>query len=321
MKLVIDNKIFGAAIVFAAVGLGAGCGAQTGNGNLNTTAGSVNSNVNAVTNSPNSNANNANQTAVSAVVIDAKEPAQYQATVKIQLQATGKDQNTNLPAITAQVAKNTADRMMELTLPTGEKLIYIDKDGTNYAILPKSRQYAEITKETVGVDVRRLLMPEQIVQQVKNLKGFNLVGEENVNGRPALKYSYQATAGTQTQAGNVETQSFVLVDKETGLPLHSETVSQSQSGANVQGISGLRLATDLTDIKTEVDPSLFNVPTDYQKVDSAQIKSQADLLFRVAGTFLAQMMQSSTGGNGASANTNTAAANPNTNSSANTGGK
>ncbi len=320
MKCVIDNKMLGAWLILVAVSFGAGCGAQAGNSS-NMSAGNNDTTVNSSSNSTNSNANSANTKINTSSAIDAKEPDQYQATVKIYFQATGKEQTTSLPAITANVAKNTSDRMMELTLPDGEKLIYIDKNGTNYAILPKSRQYAEINQETVGLDVRRLLMPDQIVKQVKNLQGFNLVGDENVNGRPAVKYSYQATANTQTQAGNVETQSFVLVDKETGLPLHSETVSQAQSGSNVQGFNGLRLSTDITDIKTEADPNLFNVPTDYQKVDSAQVRAQADLLFKVAGTFFAQMLQSPAG-TGVTANANTAAtANTNSSSDANAAGK
>ena len=41
----------------------------------------------------------------------------------------------------------------------------------------------------------------------------------------------------------------MLVDKQTGLPLRTETVSQSQSGGNVKGVNGVRIVTEMTDIK------------------------------------------------------------------------
>lgn len=305
MKIIINQRKIGALIFCAAVGIGAGCQGKSGGNGGN--AGNQNTIVNSVSNSLKT-ANSANTNAVSSVSIDAKEPDQYQATVKIQFQATGNQQTTQLPALSANVAKNATDRMMDLTLPNGEKIIYLDKNGTSYAILPNRKQYAELDKETLGVDVRRLMMPDQIVAQVKNLKGFNLVGEENVNGRQAVKYSYQATADTQTQVKEVKTESFVLIDKETGLPLHSETVSQS--GANVQSFSGLRISTDMTDIKPIADAALFNIPTDFQKVDSQQVKEQADVIFRIAGTFFAQMLQQNQANAANAANSATPANSP-----------
>jgi hypothetical protein len=60
---------------------------------------------------------------------------------------------------------------MEFTLPTNEKVAFLDKGGKNYLILPARKQYAELTKEALGFEVRRLLMPEQIVAQAKGLSG------------------------------------------------------------------------------------------------------------------------------------------------------
>ncbi|MBA2736951.1 MAG: hypothetical protein H0U50_09230 [Pyrinomonadaceae bacterium] len=222
--------------------------------------------------------------------IETKEPEQYEAKVLLKLEAVGDQQKTTLPTISANVARNGAERRMELTLPTGEKVIYLDKAGTNYAILPNRKQYAELNQETLGFDVRRMLLPEQIVQQVKDMKGVQLVGEEQMNGRTVTKYRYGSVANTQTQAGQVETESFLIVDKETGLPLRSETVLQSQSGGNVQGFKGMRVVTEMSDIKTTVDPAVFAPPTDFQKVEAEQVRSQANLIFSVVGQLIGQMM-------------------------------
>ena len=88
-----------------------------------------------------------------------------------------------MPALGANVARSGADRMMEFNLPNNENVIFLDKGGVNYLILPNRKQYAELTKENLGFEVRRLMMPEQIVDQAKRISGMKLVGEENMNGR------------------------------------------------------------------------------------------------------------------------------------------
>ncbi|MEO7538824.1 MAG: hypothetical protein ABIV21_02270, partial [Pyrinomonadaceae bacterium] len=130
-----------------------------------------------------------------------------------------------------------------------------------------------------------------IVTQVKNMKGVERVGEEKYNGRDVIKYRYGAVANTSSQAGQVATESFLYVDKETSLPLHSETVSQTQTGANVQGYKGLKIITEITDIKTDAPAELFQQPTDFQKIESSQVRSQVDMIFNALASLLTQMMQ------------------------------
>ena len=139
--------------------------------------------------------------------------------------------------------------------------------------------------------MKRLLTPEMIVNQVKNLQGVQCVGEETVNGRTIVRYSYSGTANTQTQAGKVDTEAYVLVDKETGLPLRSESISQSQNGGNVQGYKGMRFVTEMSDIKSTPNPSLFNVPTDYAKIDAEQVKAEINLVIQAVAAIAGQAMQ------------------------------
>ena len=283
--------------LFATLILLAGCGSPTGNTNL----AAVNTNANISNSLANSNLNTS--TTVTGTTVDTREPDQYQATVKLSLETMSQGtQKASMPTLAANVARSGADRMMEFNLPNNEKVIFLDKGGVNYLILPNRKQYAELTKEALGFEVRRLMMPEQIVNQVKNLSGMRLVGEETMGGRQVVKYAYQSAANTQTAAGTVATESYMLVDKETGLPLRTETVSQSQSGGNVQGVNGVRVVTEMTDIKTTPDPNAFNLPTDYAKIDPEMVKAQVNLVFQVAANFIGQAMQQSR----PSANTNTA---------------
>ena len=280
-----------------------GCQPQTGNTNANLV--NTNANVaNAFSNTANANSTNMNS---SVSVIEAKEPDEYQATVKLSLEALGDQQKATLPGLSANVARSGADRRMEFALPGGEKVVYLDKAGTTYVIMPNRKQYAELTQETLGFDVRRLLMPEEIVRRVENVQGVQRVGEEQMSGRTVIKYRYESVANTQTQAGQVETESFLIIDKETGLPLRSETVSQSQSGGNVQGYKGFRVVTEMTDIKTAADAALFNAPTDLQKVDAQQVRGQANLIFQAVAALIGQAMQSAQPPTVTNTNTNPAA--------------
>ncbi len=272
-----------------------GCGPQPVTTNVNVITNSNLSNANA--NRSSANMANANTAAASAVT-EAAEPTEYQATVTVRLETIGDQQKMTMPTLTANVARSGSDRRMQFTMPAGGRVVYLDRAGTNYLVLPEKKQYAELNRDSLGFDVRRMLMPEQIVQQVKNVQGVERVGEEKYNGRDVIKYKYAAVTNTQSRAGQVATESFLLVDKATGLPLRSETVSQSQTGGNVQGFSGLRVVTEITEIKTETSPELFAEPTDFQKIESEQVRSQVDLIFNSIAGFLSQMMkQAQTGPN------------------------
>jgi len=276
-------------ILSLAAGLTLGCGAPatTGNGNSNmTVSNSSNLNINI-----NSNATVNANTSSSSAAVETKEPDVYQATVTLKLETMG-EQKMPVTSVQANVARNGDDRRMEFALPTGEKVIYLDKGGKQFVISPNRKQYAELTKDALGFEVRRMLMPGEIVNQVKNIRGVERVGEEQLNGRTVIKYRYGATANTGTQAGQVNTESFVYVDKETSLPLRSETISQSQGG-NVQGMSGLRIGTEMTNISTTADASLFAEPTDFKKVQPEEVRQQVDLVFNAAAAIIAQLMRSS----------------------------
>lgn len=270
-------------LLLVATALIAACGAQP------TTVNSNFSNSN-VANTNTSNTANAN-TSTAVAVSEAAEPNEYSATVTIKLEALGQTQNISLPTLVAEVARSGSDRRMVFTMPAGGRVVYLDKAGTNYLVLPDRKQYAELNRESLGFEVRQMMMPEQIVEQARSVQGVQRVGEEMYNGRQAIKYRYGSVANTQSQAGQVATESFLYVDKETGLPLHSETVSRSQSGGNVQGYSGVRIVTDITDIRSTVSPELFAEPTDLQKIESDQVRAQVDMIFNSIAAALTQAMQ------------------------------
>lgn len=249
--------------------------ANLASGNRTVTNGNLNSNSTATT---------------SSATIDTREPDQYQAKVTIKLEAMGEQQQPTgqMPTLSANVARNGDARRMEFALPGGEKAIYLDKGGQSLLIMPNRKQVAELNKESTGFDVRRLMMPEQIVRQVQSLKGLEKVGEEMVNGRTVIRYRYGAVTNTKSEAGQVNTESSVLVDKETSLPLRSETVAEASGNVKLKG---LRIITEMSDLQTTAPADLFVEPADYQKVPPEQVRAQVNTLFQVAAALLGSVMQ------------------------------
>lgn len=270
------------AMLFALSLLSAAC---VEGGNTNTGANTANMNA-----SPAATAS-VSPAATTGTTIEAREPDKYQAKLTLTLQTSGSGNNLSLPSLTSEVARNGDDHRLSLTLPGGEPVVYLDRADKRYIILPKRKEYVELTPASTGFEVPRQMTAGQAVEFVKNLQGFERVGEESVNGRTAIKYRYTGTSKTGTQAGDVKTEAVVMVDKETGLPLHAETVSEAQGG-NVNGVSGVRLVTEMTDIKTDADAKLFEVPQGFNKVSDQQVRQYVDTIGNALLTFGSQLMKS-----------------------------
>ncbi|MBA3599803.1 MAG: hypothetical protein H0W45_00980 [Acidobacteria bacterium] len=286
------NKIrnFSLILLPLAAIFGTACpGSTNTNANLIIAKTNVNVTTNGNTVSVGNNTVSTTVTTSSTGVIESKEPDQYQATVALKFETSGEQKVATQP-LKAEVARNGDDRRMEFAMPNGEKLIYLERGGKQFLVMPQRKQYAELTKEALGFEVRSLMMPETIVKSLNNLKGIERVGEEKIDGRDAIKYRFAATTDTKSQAGQVETESFIFVDKETGLPLRTFTNTESQG--NVQGIKGASLVTEINNVRTTADPALFAEPTDFAKVPPEQIRQQVDAFFSLATAFITQIMKS-----------------------------
>ena len=252
----------------------------------------VNTNINTNTNvNVNANATGANVNAATAPsTIAAREPDTYKATIVFTAQTEGGEKTVGIPTLSAEVARSGADRRLSFKLPDNSDLVYLEKGGVQYGIAPARKQYAELTAEATGFQLHRLMTPGQLVAHLDRLKGIELVGEEQLAGRTAMKYRYARTAQTQTSAGEVKTESFVYVDKETGLPLRAELFSEASG--NVQGVKGANVVAEMQNISTTVDPSLFEIPPGYNKVPEAQVRAQVDAVANTLLALLRTLLQS-----------------------------
>lgn len=233
----------------------------------------INTNINTNTSVVNTNAN---INAAPPSTLAAREPDTYRATLVFTAETEGGDKTVGIPQLSAEVARSGQDRRVSFKLPDGSDLVYLDHAGTPYAILPARKQYAELTPAATGFQIQKLMTPGQLVAYLDRLQGVQPVGEESVNGRTAQKYRYARTASTQTSAGDVRTDAFVYVDKETGLPLRAELYSEATG--NVQGVKGAKIVAEMRNITTTVEPAFFEVPTGYSKVSEQQVRAQVDAI-------------------------------------------
>jgi hypothetical protein len=242
----------------------------------------VNTNVNANVAPVNANAGTAPST------IAAREPDRYRATLVFSAETEGGQKTIGIPTLSAEVARSGADRRLSFKLPDGTDLIYLEHNGVHYAIAPARKQYAELTPEATGFQLHKLMTPGQLVSYLDRLQGIQLVGEEQLGGRTAMKYRYARTSQTNTSAGEVKTESFVYVDKDTGLPLRAELFGEASG--NVQGVKGATIVAEMRDITTEVELSLFEVPAGFNKVPEAQVRAQVNAITNTIAAVLRTLL-------------------------------
>lgn len=274
MKTVFSKLVIG-GVILSGILAATGCrGTETSNTNINTNI----SNANVAANS------NANISAQPISALAAREPDRYKATLVLTAETEGGERAVGIPTLSAEVARNGEDRRVSFKLPDGSDLIYLDRAGTPYAIAPGRRQYAELTPAATGFQLQKLMTPGQIIAHLDRLKGIEPAGEDTVNGRNAVKYRYARDMKTNTSAGTVSTESFIFIDKETGLPLRAELFGEASG--NVEGVKGVKVIAEMRDITTDVDASLFEVPAGMNKVSEEQVRAQVNALIGTVGAIL-----------------------------------
>lgn len=272
MRLLNRTKAIVAATLVAAA---AGTACRTAEeANVNANAGNANATAVNVNSASSANMTSSTVTTNTGQTIEAREPDKYSATVVVAASTAGQQRVAGQTEV--KVARNGADRRYSLDtkIPGIGEVIFLDKADKRYLILPGQKKYAELTQELTGMnmDAVRSMTPGQIVAFVSRQQGVERVGDETLNTRAVTKYKVAGRTQTQSSAGQVQGETFIYVDKETGLPLRVEGFGQSSG--NVQGVSGGNLVAEMKELKTDVDPTLFEIPPGYAKITPEEVKQQ-----------------------------------------------
>lgn len=264
------------AVVLAFISFGC-TGAPVANTNS-----AVNANANA-TASVNANSNPAPGGAGSP--FSAREPERYSAkmVLSVQGEVSNRQGGTQLET---DFARMDANRRWSIKIPgLNQEVIYIERPGLKYLVLPSRSQYVELTPDALGFPLGNLLTPSAMMERLQSKAAENL-GSEPVNGRPATKYKFAGATNTGTQAGTVQTDSIVYIDTETGLPLRAD-LNATANNTNVRAVLETR------DIHLNPDPAIFEVPAGYRKVTSEELKQQVQnfvMFVRAIAPYLGQQI-------------------------------
>ncbi|HVG21648.1 MAG TPA: hypothetical protein VNI02_21610 [Blastocatellia bacterium] len=246
-----------------------------------------NSNSNANANGNVSSAANSNASAASSPFSRA-EPDRYSLKMTISGAGAANNRQATMQPQEIDFARMDANRRWALNVAPLGQIIYLEKPGLKYLVLPSRNQYVELTPEAIGFPIGSVLTPSAMVERLKSQQHENL-GVEPINGRTATKYRFAGAAQTGTQVGTVNADSIVYVDQDTGLPLRSDLFFAGANGANA------RVAIETRDIQLNPDPTLFEVPAGYSKVTAEELKQQIQSFVSFIRA-IAPMLQQNAGG-------------------------
>jgi hypothetical protein len=191
-----------------------------------------------------------------------KEPERYQA-VRV----------SNQSAAELLVARDGEKRREEYPLSADDKIISLQLPTGIYLLYPTKKLYAEVKLDGQNYNAagdRTLppdFSPDKLLNESPGGARYEELGKEEVNGRATVKYRVTIN-GQMGGAKNVTTESLIWIDELLGMPIKSETTVMGGE------TNGAKYSTELRDIRQDVDPSLFELPPDYKKVDYKELRQQ-----------------------------------------------
>lgn len=204
-----------------------------------------------------------------------KEPERYQAlmvvTSDLGEQASALAGITNLTNMQMLVARDGERRRTDYEVLGRMKMAYLQLPAGQYVMLPSKKVYAEIKQHEAGgagADPSKMIAPDfspdKLINEARAGARYEKLGTEDVNGRTATKY--RATMTGQTGAAkNIKTESLLWIDESLGMPIKTVTTSTGDAA------HGAKFTMEMRDIKQDVDASLFELPSDYKKVETKEI--------------------------------------------------
>jgi outer membrane lipoprotein-sorting protein len=181
-----------------------------------------------------------------------KEPERYRAVRTITaVNAEGKTLVTK-----SSVARDGESRRHEST--TGSKtIVYLDVPEGKFVLLPDEKVYADVTDQSqISADPNEEGLessPDALLHTDAGSTSYQKLGAEQVAGRNANKYRIVVNSPAPANVSQSET--LMWIDEALQMPIKSETKSAD----------GTRVTMEVSEIKLEVDKSLFAIPEGYKE--------------------------------------------------------
>ena len=205
---------------------------------------------------PNSN-NTTDRIVSSTPPFKTREPERYKAVRTITFTS---------PAGESRITKTeiARDQTLRREAEIGQEVVVLESEQGRFLLLPKEKVYADIINESsAGEDATELdNSPERLLHSGTLTSTYEKLGSEVISGRNTTKY--KVSVNTSSEA-NVSIETMIWIDEKIGMPVRSETKAPD----------GSTTVMELTDIELTVDQALLQIPVDFQKVTTAELRRRA----------------------------------------------
>jgi len=192
-----------------------------------------------------------------------KEPEHYSAVRTITaVSAEGRSSVTK-----AYVGRDGESSRYEST-GAPKNTIYLATPEGRFFLLPDEKVYADVTDESKIADAQDdeelKSSPDALLNTDRGSTSYQKLGNEVIGGRNTNKYRIVVNSSAPANVSQSET--LMWIDEALQMPIKSETKSD-----------GMRVTMEISEIKLEVDKSLFTIPQGYQKVTFSELRKRLTL--------------------------------------------
>ena len=188
-----------------------------------------------------------------------KEPEHYSAVRTITANAEGRTVITK-----AYVARDGESSRYEST-GAPKNTIYLTTPQGTFFLLPDEKVYADVTDQSqISADPTEEELkssPDALVNTDGGNTSYQKLGNEVIGGRNTIKYRIVVNSSAPANVSQSET--LMWIDEALQMPIKSETKSD-----------GMRVTMEISEIKLDVDKSLFVIPQDYKKVTFTELRKR-----------------------------------------------
>jgi hypothetical protein len=159
------------------------------------------------------------------------------------------------------VTKTSMARDGEMRRHESGKIVYLDTPQGKFVLLPAEKVYADLADQSrISADQEEEVSPEGLLHEDSESTSYQKLGAESIGGRNANKYRIVVNSSAAPSVSQSET--VMWIDEVLQMPVRSETKSAD----------GTRVTMELSEIKLDVEKSLFKIPDDYKKVTFGELR-------------------------------------------------
>jgi hypothetical protein len=138
-------------------------------------------------------------------------------------------------------------------------MVYLENPEGRFVLLPSRKIFADLDSQASPLP-SPLESVELGLEQTRGEATYEALGNEPLGGRNTTKYRVR-------NGNNQSSETLLWIDEQMRIPIRSETKGVDSNAA-------VTVVTELRDLKTEVDATLFTTPSDYKKVDNKTLRDE-----------------------------------------------